>query len=207
MSEGELRPAVVLCHGLFGSMDQRLFRSLAKSLRESGFVVLAYNAHRMKGSGGVAANFSTHVKNLNSAINFVSNRPDVDPGKLIVVGHSMGASAAMHLASVKKDFKVVALSPVSRPQDVSKLWNKLGVGKAAMWGWLRSGVASLKQPVLIVHGKGDEVNPISHARELHKLVGSKDKGLLELESGSHRLLDVKDFVVRKITAWAREKTK
>jgi pimeloyl-ACP methyl ester carboxylesterase len=97
---GQRPPAVVLCHGF--SADRSMMSVLARRLAANGYAVLAIDArghgenrNRFDGGGdgsGLGQEFATAVEYLRSS-------QQVDGTRLAVVGHSMGAGAALAYAT------------------------------------------------------------------------------------------------------------
>ena len=98
---GERPPAVVLMHGFAG--DRLSLSSLARRLAEAGFAVLAIDA---RGHGENRNRFSrgwaradTFAGDLAAAVDWLRTSPFVDGERIAVMGHSMGAGAALDFAS------------------------------------------------------------------------------------------------------------
>ena len=87
------RPAVVVAHGYAGS--GRLMRPFADTLARRGYLVAlpdlaghAASPRRLTGPDAV-------VRDLVEVVRRVRGRADVDPGRVALLGHSMGASAVV----------------------------------------------------------------------------------------------------------------
>ena len=118
-------PAVVLIHGFTG--DRVLMSGLARRLAENGYAVLAIdvNGHgenRNPFNGGTAESDSLRA-NVKTAVDYLRDNNLVDGSRIVVMGHSMGAGAALdyatHDASVKGAVMISggwALGP-ERPKD------------------------------------------------------------------------------------------
>src|SRR5260370_22078731 len=102
------RPAaVVLIHGFSG--DRRLMSTLARRLAENGYGVLAIdvNGHgenRNPFNGGEAEtdNLRDDVK---KAVDYLRSSDLVDGSRIVVMGHSMGAGAALDYATHDPNLK------------------------------------------------------------------------------------------------------
>lgn len=105
-------PTMVLMHG-FPGFEQNL--DLAQAIRRAGWNVLALH---YRGSWGVKGDFSFQhaMEDADAEVAFVSDPANakkyrIDPGKIVLLGHSMGgfmvASAAAH------DRKVAAVAMIS----------------------------------------------------------------------------------------------
>jgi dienelactone hydrolase len=94
-------PAVVLVHG-FGA-DRVGVSTLARRIAQNGYAVIAIDLH---GHGGNRNPFSDGVaedtvlrSDIRAAVNYLRNSQLVDPSRIIVIGHSMGAGAALDYAT------------------------------------------------------------------------------------------------------------
>lgn len=92
-------PAVVLLHGFPGN-EQNL--DLAQAMRRAGWSVLSFH-YRGSWGGPGAFSFTHAIEDARAALAFLrapanARRYRVDPSRLVVVGHSMGAFIAAMLA-------------------------------------------------------------------------------------------------------------
>ena len=99
--EAQRPPAVVLIHGFTG--DRVLMSGLARRLAENGYAVLAIdvNGHgenRNPFSGGAAASDSLRA-NVKTAVDYLRDNQLADGSRIVVMGHSMGAGAALDYAT------------------------------------------------------------------------------------------------------------
>ena len=108
-------PAVVLIGGS-GTADRDelafgipIFGQLAGTIADGGFVVLRFDKRGIGQSGGrlESASLGDFADDLRAAIRFLSERKDVDPKRIAVVGHSEGGAVAMMAAA--KDKRIAAL--------------------------------------------------------------------------------------------------
>ncbi len=104
-------PAVVLLAGS-GPNDRdetigpnKPFRDLAWGLASNGIAVLRYdkrtNAHQAE-MAGLANTITVHEETMDDAlvaVDLLRARPDVDPGRVFVVGHSLGGYLAPRIAA------------------------------------------------------------------------------------------------------------
>jgi dienelactone hydrolase len=97
----ERPPAIVLCHGFTG--DRAMLSTLARRLVAGGYAVLALDA---RGHGENRNSFfpgrgrADHlVEEFGAAVDFLRASPHVDGARLAVMGHSMGAGAALDYAT------------------------------------------------------------------------------------------------------------
>src|SRR3954471_5609260 len=102
------RPAlVVVAHGY--SADQRIMSPLARSLARAGYAALTID---FRGHGDNTARFKGDLRDdLRAVVDWAETSPDVDGKRIVVLGHSMGAGAALDFAT--SDPRPVAVIPVS----------------------------------------------------------------------------------------------
>jgi pimeloyl-ACP methyl ester carboxylesterase len=108
-------PAIILVAGS-GPVDRDgtvadipVLGQLANALADAGFLVLRYDKRGVGQSGGrvESAGLTEYGEDLRAAIMFMTDRKDVDPKRVTVVGHSEGGAVALLAAA--KDRHVAAL--------------------------------------------------------------------------------------------------
>ncbi len=101
-----LRPGVVVAHGFAGSA--RLMAGFGESLARRGFtvVLLDFNGH-----GANSRRPFDLQGNLDTAVSHLRTLPGVDPQRLSLIGHSMGAGAVTRYAATHPEIaSTVAIS-------------------------------------------------------------------------------------------------
>ena len=101
---GLRRPAVVIAHGFAGSA--LLMAQLGDSLAARGHVVVlldftghgANRRHLPDSAASTGASTDALQRDLGTALSHLRGLPDVDPGRVALVGHSMGATAVTRYA-------------------------------------------------------------------------------------------------------------
>lgn len=205
---GERVPAVVALHG-WGSNASELLPG-AEALRQAGFALLLIDA-RCHGLSGEAefTSMPRFAQDLECALDWLQHQPDIDADRIVLIGHSVGAAAALLLASRRPDVRgVISLSAFAHPADVMRRWMR--ARRIPMWPvghWVLTHVQqvigarfddiapqhtlpAVQAPVLLVHGDADEVAPVS---DLHRLVEAgrgRDVSTLTLPGVGHDLSGV-----------------
>ncbi|MFZ0676659.1 dienelactone hydrolase family protein [Candidatus Binatus sp.] len=101
------RPAgVVLVHGY--SADRQGTSELARRIAQNGYVVLAIDGHGHGANRNPFTDFGAPGKDalsgdIRNAVDIMRALPLVDPARIVVIGHSMGAGAALDYAQADKD--------------------------------------------------------------------------------------------------------
>ena len=110
-------PAIVLTGGS-GPTDRDelvfgipIFGQLADVIADGGFAVLRFDKRGVGQSGGriESASLSDFADDLRAAVRFLSERKDVDPKRIAVVGHSEGGAVAMMAAAKEKRIAALVL--------------------------------------------------------------------------------------------------
>ncbi len=110
------RPAlVIMAHGY--SSDQQGLSTMARSIARAGYATLTFD---FRGHGANRNRFHGNIsQDIETVVDWAQTSPYVDPKRLAVLGHSMGAGAALDWATL--DERVAAVIPVSgsnAPNDV-----------------------------------------------------------------------------------------
>lgn len=110
-------PAVVLVGGS-GPTDRDelvfgipILGQLADKIADAGFMTLRYDKRGVGQSGGrpESASLADYAEDLRAAVKFLSQRKDVDPKRIAVVGHSEGGAVALIAAAKDKRIAAVGL--------------------------------------------------------------------------------------------------
>ena len=121
-------PTVVLVAGS-GSVDRDevvagvpIFAQLARGLSDQGFLVLRYDKRGVGQSGGrnERVTLDDYADDLITAVKWLARRPDVDPKRIAVAGHSEGGAVAMLAAAREKQITSLILiaAPGTRGSDL-----------------------------------------------------------------------------------------
>lgn len=114
-------PAVVLVGGS-GPTDRDslvfgipILGQIAGLLADAGHIVVRYDKRGIGQSGGraEAASFADYADDVRAVVKLLSDRKDVDPKRIAVVGHSEGGLVALMAAA--KDKKIAAVGLIATP--------------------------------------------------------------------------------------------
>ena len=178
------KPTTVLLHGLPGIEKNY---DIAHALRDHGWNSLIFHYRGCWGSEGVYA-FKTIIADVHAAIDELScgHHPQVDPNRLVLIGHSLGGWAAILAAA--RDPRIRAVAVISAivdpdliefseadaaegftpwvngitPEQLVMQWNELDIDHCPL-----EQVSRLApRPLLIIHGENDIFPPPEHAKAL-----------------------------------------
>lgn len=127
--DGELHPAVVLCHAnpaAGGNMDMKVMLAIEEALAAAGFATLRYNSRGVGDSGGeisksgdkvlVAPEGAPETEDVGAALDFLSIQTGVDGDTMSLVGHSFGSRISLaYLASHSLETRVRAVVCIGLP--------------------------------------------------------------------------------------------
>jgi fermentation-respiration switch protein FrsA (DUF1100 family) len=150
------------------------------------FNLLLYDSRYFGESQGVytTAGF-LEARDLDAAMAYLKARPDVDPAKLGAMGFSMSAAAFLlanqrDLKALVADSSYATLEGVIRQQFIrfpefaewalvtlTKLYASLLLGVDVDVVAPERAVASLRTPLLLIHGAGDNQIPVEHAYRIY----------------------------------------
>jgi pimeloyl-ACP methyl ester carboxylesterase len=182
--QGGRCPAVVLTHGWGASAEQML--PVAAILHKAGICSLLFNV-RGHGDSDPAeyVSISRYADDIHRAVDDLASRREVDPHRIGLVGHSMGAAASLLEAS--KDERIRAVVSSAGFADFNDLttqllkWRRLPgfpFRRLIHYFWMsRTGLTMLEVnpaeaikrvrcPVLLLHGDLDEVVPPEQLQKL-----------------------------------------
>lgn len=195
-------PGVVLLHGWSGNAETLL--PLARPLHLAGFTVLLFDARcHGRSDEDSFASLPRFAEDLEHALDWLRQQPGVDGERLALVGHSVGAGAALLVASRRDDISAVAsIAAFSHP---ARMMRRLLASKHVPYlpfGWMLLGyvqhvighrfddiapvntIRKLRCPTLLVHGAEDPTVPVDEARAIHA-AGAANLVRLLIIPGSH----------------------
>ncbi|MCB8819626.1 dienelactone hydrolase family protein [Microvirga rosea] len=154
------RPGIVMLHGADGLGHNRQYRDGASAIAASGYQV--HLVHYLDRTGERRASFATLFQNfmpwtetVRDALAWVSGRSEVDPGKIGLVGISLGAALGLAVASA--DSRIKALISFFGPLPQGAI-----------------GYDARLPPTLILHGAMDPIVPVANAYAIETLLRQKD---------------------------------
>lgn len=200
-SEGRA-PAVTVLHG-WGA-NSSLMLPLAPHLHRAGFHSMFLDARNHgRSEHDDFVSMPRFAEDLEVAVAWLRNLEDVT--SVGVIGHSVGAGAALLVASRRDDLDaVVSVSAFAHPAEVMAAFPPMSRFPAAVRAGIfrtmehtigyrfdeiapRATVGAVQAPLLLVHGEADPVVPLS---DLHELAGIAERAeVLVVPGAGHGSLD------------------
>ena len=217
-------PALVVMHGWGGNAEMML--PLAAPLHAAGYSLLLVDARcHGRSDGDTFASLPRFAEDIESALAWLREQQGVDPAALGVIGHSVGAGAALLVAARQPELRaVVSLAAFAHPAAMMRRW--LATLHIPYWplgayilayvqrviGFRFAAIAPVNTiarvacPVLLVHGLEDDTVPVAEAREIHAARAGDAVELL-LIPGSHddygdiglQIAGLRDFLDRALS--------
>lgn len=196
-------PAVALLHGWGGNAQYML--PFARLLHQAGFAVLLLDARNHGKSD--ADDFSSMVKfaeDLEHGLAWLKARPEIDAARLGVLGHSVGAAAALLAASRRPCLRaVVSVASFAHPAELMR--QMMAAYRIPYWpvGWwvLRyiekqinarydriapvTTIRHIACPVLLIHGEQDRTVPVEDAWAIYRSRADTNVELWTLPHAGH----------------------
>ena len=178
-------PGVVVLHGWGANAEMML--PLARPLQSAGLTVLLIDARNHGASDGDSySSMPRFAEDHDAAIRWLKTQPEVIPGQIAVIGHSVGAAAALLAAARRDDLAgVISLAAFAHPAAMMRRWLAAKRIPYMPLGWyvLRyvqhvighrfdaiapvNSIARIHCPVLLVHGADDSTVPVGDAYAIH----------------------------------------
>ncbi|CUA98152.1 alpha/beta hydrolase [Thiomonas bhubaneswarensis] len=217
-------PAMVVVHGWGSNAD--LMLPLAPALHQAGLALLFIDARCHGASDGdTFASLPRFAEDTVHAVDWLAARPDIDPRRIALLGHSVGAGAVLLAASWRTQIAaVVSLAAFAHPAEMMQRWMAEQnlpsevIGPLVLRyvqrtiGYRFDAIApintlpQLRCPVLLMHGEDDTVVPVTDA---HRLMAVADSSRVQLHIGPgghdsmEAFLSVIDRVSRFLAAHVR----
>jgi len=113
-------PAVVFCHGFTGQRYEPgwIFVRVAREMAEAGIAVFRFDCRYSGESDGAFQDMtiSSEISDAMRALDVVKSRPEIDAGRLGLLGFSLGGTVASETAARRADIRSLLLwAPVADP--------------------------------------------------------------------------------------------
>lgn len=172
---------ILYAHG--NAEDLGDIKPILEKLRGYGFSVFAYDYRGYGTSEGTPSEQNAY-KDIDAAYNYLTQQLKISPDKIIVIGRSVGGGSAVDLAARKPLAGLILESTFTSAFKVKVPFPILPFDKFTNLEKIKK----VKSPVLVMHGKADEVIPFSHGEQLFAAAQSP-KLSLWVEGAGHNDFD------------------
>ncbi len=174
-------PAVLLCHGNAGNISHRL--QWLELFHDLGLSVLLFDYRGYGRSSGAPSERGTYL-DAQAAWDYLTKRVGLAPGRIVVVGESLGGPIAAHLAKHVSPGAVILVSTFTAAPDLaSEFYWYMPVHLLARIQYPTAAyVSQVRAPTLVIHSRSDEIVPFSHAEKIFQRA-RQPKQLLKITGG------------------------
>jgi fermentation-respiration switch protein FrsA (DUF1100 family) len=171
------RITVVVFNGNAGNRSHRL--PLAAALHRYGLQVLLVDYRGYGGNPGTPSQAGLAMDSR-GAWAYLTNRPDVDPSRLVYFGESLGTAVAVDLAVEHPPAALVLRSPFTSMSDIGQYHYPFLPVRLL----LRDRFAPIEQipqsraPMLVIAGGRDRIVPVESSRRVYEAATSLKRFLL-----------------------------
>ncbi|MCP4218707.1 MAG: alpha/beta hydrolase [bacterium] len=182
VGSNEGRPVVLFCHGNAGNISFRM--DTLAVFKRLGLDVFLFDYRGYGKSEGQPTEEGAYVDGQ-TAWDYLVEKEGIEPGRIILMGRSLGGAVAARLAlKVKAAGLILESTFTSIPDMGAKFYPYLPIRLLTNihFNTLRL-IKKLELPILVVHSPQDELVPYSHGKALFEAAVCQ-KTFLEI-SGSH----------------------
>lgn len=217
---GPAAPALAIMHGWGGNAGTML--PLAGPLHRAGYTLLLFDARcHGRSDADDFASLPRFAEDLQNAVDWLAQQPEVDPERIGCIGHSVGAGAALLTAARDpRTAAVVSLSAFAHPQDMMRRWLAARRIPYRPFGAYvlryvqrvighrfddiapQTTIGAIACPVLLVHGDQDDTVPLEDAYRIHArrrgtnvqlaVFPGGHEGAADIEAPLRRIIDFLD---------------
>ncbi|MDZ8085102.1 MAG: alpha/beta hydrolase [Nostoc sp. DedQUE12b] len=168
---------ILYSHG--NSEDLGDIKQILEKLYAWGFSVFAFD-YRGYGTSQGKATESHAYEDINSAYNYLTHNLKIPSEKIIVLGRSVGGGSAVNLAMQKPVAGLIIESSFISAFQVVVPFRILPFDKFPNL----KNIKKVKCPILVIHGKADNIIPFTHGEKLFNAAKSP-KLYLWVEEANH----------------------
>jgi hypothetical protein len=174
---------ILVLHGNAGNLATPGRPEHDRQLHDLGLGVFALDYRGYGGSDGSPSEAGLYA-DAHAAYRYMRDTLQLPPGRIIIYGHSLGSAVAIQLATgVEAAGLIVEGGFTSAPDLGAELYPFFPVRLLARnrFNSLER-IASVRMPVLFLHGRNDSTIPIAHGRRLFA-AANQPKTFVELSGG------------------------
>ncbi len=174
---------ILYSHG--NSEDLGDIKQILEKLHAWGFSVFAFD-YRGYGTSQGKSTESHAYEDINSAYNYLTQNLKIPPERIIVLGRSVGGGSAVNLAMQKPVAGLIIESSFISAFQVIVPFRILPFDKFPNLDKIKK----VKCPILVIHGKADNIIPFAHGEKLFKAAISPKLSLWVEEANHNDLFSI-----------------
>ena len=121
-----------------------------------------------------------------AALSYLQQRPEIDPGRVVYFGHSLGAAVCIELAMDNPPYGMALINPFSSIRDMTALTLPIPFAGMFVRGHYNSvqRISRVHTPLLIIHSEHDEIVPHEQGVKLYR-AANRPKRFVTLRGATH----------------------
>ena len=194
-------PVVVVFHGNAGHAGHRVRKF--RHLLDAGFGVF-FAEYRGYGGNPGRPDEAGLTADARAVMAYLQSK-DVDPGRIVLYGESLGTGVAVKMAVEQPVAGVILEAPYSSIADVAQVhYPFLPARWLVIDKWdVATRVGSVSAPVLVLHGEADRVIPVRFGKRVFELASEPKEALFHPRAGHNNLFRYPE-VVERVIAFVRK---
>lgn len=171
------RAVILFCHGVTDNNQS----PMAEALNFAGFRVFSFDYRGFGNSEKKKLTNEGLAADAYAALQYLRSRPDVDPDRIVIYGHSMGGVYAMAAGALANESGKPVAGVISAGAFAN--WREVSNDMLPLFGLLLGGVTGPepldwakrlgKTPLLVVHAEDDENVKPRYAKQIFDAAVSK----------------------------------
>ncbi len=180
---GNSSGTVMVFNGNAGNRTGRI--PLAQALSEHGFAVLLVDYRGYGGNQGRPSE-SGLAADARAAVAYLKTRSDVDTGRLVYFGESLGAAVALRLAEHQEPAALVLRSPFTSLPDIGSTHYPFLPTSLMLWDRYPNleTIRGIEAPILVIAGAADSIVPVEQSRKIFE-ASLGTKRLVVIDGADH----------------------
>ena len=189
---------ILFLHGNAGNLFNRSYK--LNRFNELNLNVLIVSWRGFSGNPG-KPNETNLYGDAKKAVKWLNDR-GVETKNIILYGESLGTGVAVEIAQNNKFNSIILESPYTSMEKTAKIYYPYLPVKFLLKDKYESEkkIKNIKTPILIMHGKKDNIVPFNMGKKLFE-IANKPKKFLQIEEDDHMLsfndsllLEIKNFI-------------
>lgn len=195
---GRRAPVLIFAHGNAELIDHCISELTPLTRLGLGVLLVEYPGY---GRSGGSPSQKSITAAFVSAYDMLVGRPDVDPRKIVLYGRSLGGGAVCALATQRPAAALILVSSFTSVRAMATRYLVPGFLVRDPFDNLAV-VKDYRGPVLVMHGRYDEVIPFRHGLALHR--SARNARLLAYDCGHNDCPPDLGLFWQEVAAFLRE---
>ncbi len=191
-------PVIIFAHGNAERIDDALYEMFPFTRLGIGVLLVEYPGY---GRSTGRPSQSSITKSMIAAYDKITQRPDIDPSKVILFGRSLGGGAVCQLAAQRMSAALILVSTFTSIRSFASSYLIPGFLVRDPFDNL-SVVRKYQGPILLFHGTHDEIIPYHHGLALSR--NAKNATMITYVCGHNDLPPSREPYIKSIIDFLKQ---